>query len=66
MIDDAVGKIRQCLQKNNLDQETVIFFTSDHGDCLTDHGHSQKWTMFEQVTRVPLIISGPGIEKRSE
>ena len=63
MIDDAVGKIRQCLQKNHLDQETIIFFTSDHGDCLTDHGHSQKWTMFEQITRVPLIVCGPGIDK---
>jgi len=31
-------------------------FTSDHGDMLGDHGHSQKWTMYEQVIRLPLII----------
>ena len=24
------------------------------GDCLTDHGHSQKWTMYDEITRVPL------------
>jgi arylsulfatase A-like enzyme len=62
MIDHAVGKIVECLKNNQLDENTIIMFTSDHGDCLTDHGHSQKWTMFEQITRVPLIISGPGIQ----
>ncbi len=41
-------------------QDTVIIFTSDHGDCLNDHGHSQKWTMYEQSVRVPAIVWGPG------
>ena len=63
MIDHAVGKIVECLKNNQLDENTIIMFTSDHGDCLTDHGHSQKWTMFEQITRVPLIISGAGIKQ---
>ena len=48
------------LNKQGLDKNTLVIFTSDHGDCLTDHGHSQKWTMFEQITRVPLIIRSPG------
>ena len=48
---------------NDLSENTIIIFTSDHGDCLTDHGHSQKWTMFEKITRVPLIFSGVGIQK---
>ena len=63
MIDHALGKITKCLEKNNLSKNTVVIFTSDHGDCLTDHGHSQKWTMFEQITRVPLIFSGPSIKQ---
>ena len=62
MIDHAVGKIVECLKNNQLDENTIIMFTSDHGDCLTDHGHSQKWTMFEQIM-VPLIISGAGIQQ---
>ena len=65
MIDHALGKITQCLEKNNLSKNTVVIFTSDHGDCLTDHGHSQKWTMFEQITRVPLIFSGPSIKQNT-
>ena len=65
MIDHAVGLIIECLKNNKLYQDTVIIFTSDHGDCLTDHGHSQKWTMFEQITRVPLIICGPGVQENN-
>ncbi len=41
-------------------ENSVVIFTSYHGDCLTDHGHSQKWTMYDQVTRVPLLIWKPG------
>ena len=66
MIDHALGKITKCLEKNNLSKNTVVIFTSDHGDCLTDHGHSQKWTMFEQITRVPLIFSGPSIKQNTK
>ena len=65
MIDHAVGRIIECLKNNKLYQDTVIIFTSDHGDCLTDHGHSQKWTMFEQITRVPLIICGSGVQENN-
>jgi arylsulfatase A-like enzyme len=35
-------------------------FTSDHGDCLGDHGLNQKWNCYEQITRMPLILWGPG------
>ncbi|HUG67662.1 MAG TPA: sulfatase-like hydrolase/transferase [Pirellulaceae bacterium] len=39
---------------------SIIIFTSDHGDCLTDHGHSQKWTMYDVITRIPLAVWAPG------
>ncbi len=63
MIDEQVGQIRAALERNGYGDNTVIVFTSDHGDCLTDHGHSQKWTMYDAVTRVPMIVtplSAPG------
>ena len=37
----------------------MVIFTSDHGDCLGDHGHIQKWTMYDAITRVPCIIWSP-------
>lgn len=59
MIDREVGDILDALEaRGNLDN-TIIIFTSDHGDCLGDHGLSQKWSAYEEVTRVPLIISAP-------
>lgn len=62
MIDAQVGKILDALERRGVLDNTVIVFTSDHGDCLNDHGHSQKWTMYEQSVHVPAIVWGPGIE----
>lgn len=59
MIDEKVGEIMEALENNGYLENSIVIFTSDHGDCLTDHGHSQKWTMYEQVTRVPLIVWAP-------
>jgi arylsulfatase len=60
MIDEKIGEIFTALESRGQLENSVVIFTSDHGDCLTDHGHSQKWTMYEQVTRVPLIVWSPG------
>ncbi len=59
MIDHQVGQIMERLEAQGYLENSVVIFTSDHGDCLTDHGHSQKWTMYEQVTKVPLIVWSP-------
>ncbi len=60
MIDDKVGEIIGALESAGKLDNTLIFFSSDHGDCLSDHGHSQKWTMYDTVTKVPLIVWAPG------
>lgn len=59
LIDEQVGKIMESLDETGYLENAVVIFTSDHGDCLTDHGHSQKWTMYDTVTRVPLIVWSP-------
>ena len=60
MIDTQVGRILDSLEaRGNLDN-TIVIFTSDHGDNLGDHGLIQKWAPYEEVTRVPLIIAAPG------
>ena len=60
MIDEKIGQIIESLDATGYLDNTVIVFTSDHGDCLTDHGHSQKWTMYDPVVRVPMIVWAPG------
>jgi len=59
MIDEQVGQILDALEANGYD-DTVVVFTSDHGEMLTDHGHIQKWTMYDEVTRVPTMVWSPG------
>jgi len=59
MIDQKVGQILAALERNGYLENSIVIFTSDHGDCLTDHGQSQKWTMYEQITRVPLVVWAP-------
>ena len=59
MIDEKIGEIIDALDDTGQLENSVIVFTSDHGDCLTDHGHSQKWTMYDTVTRVPMIVWSP-------
>lgn len=60
MIDEQIGLLVEALDRRGVLDDTVIVFTSDHGDCLGDHGHSQKWTMYEASVRVPAIVWGPG------
>jgi arylsulfatase len=60
MIDEKVGQILQSLDSKGYLENAVVIFTSDHGDCLTDYGHSQKWTMYDTITRVPTLVWSPG------
>lgn len=63
MIDDAVGRINDALERNGLAGETVILFTSDHGDNLGDHRLLLKGAeCYEQVTRVPFIWRDPDLQ----
>jgi arylsulfatase A-like enzyme len=64
MIDEQIGALRVALQARGVADNTIIIFTSDHGDSLNDHGHSQKWNMFEPSVRVPAIIHNPLAPKR--
>lgn len=59
MIDEQVGRLLDALAANGY-EDTVVVFTSDHGEMLCDHGHIQKWTMYEEVTRVPTVVWSPG------
>ena len=60
MIDEKIGQILKVLEAQGYLENAVVIFTSDHGDALSDHGHSQKWTMYDVITRVPLIVWAPG------
>jgi arylsulfatase A-like enzyme len=59
MIDEKIGELLQSLEKQGYLDNAVVFFASDHGDCMGDHGLIQKWSMYDCVTRTPLIAWSP-------
>lgn len=60
LIDDQLGRILDVLAETGQRDNTVIVFTSDHGEMLGDHGLIQKGCRFyEGLVRVPLIFSFP-------
>lgn len=59
-IDHEFGRILDFLDEQNLRDNTLIIFTSDHGESLGDHGLLYKGCRFyEGLTKVPLMISNP-------
>jgi arylsulfatase A-like enzyme len=63
LVDQAIGRILEALEESGMKDETIVVFTSDHGDLVGAHGGLiQKWfNAFDESTRVPLVVTGPGI-----
>ncbi len=59
-IDDNVGRILETLSQENLFEDTLIIFTSDHGDLCGQHGRLNKGVPYEGSARIPFVISCPG------
>jgi len=59
-IDREVGKILQTLNETGQAENTIVIFTSDHGDQLLEHGLMGKNVFFEASVRVPLMLRLPG------
>ncbi len=68
LVDRAIGRILEALERSGMAEETIVVFTSDHGDLLGAHGGLvQKWfNAFDEATRVPLLIAGPDVSPRSD
>ena len=60
-IDDRVGLILDALRAKGIYDETIVVFCGDNGLALGQHGLMGKQNVYEHSTRVPLIMSGPGI-----
>ena len=61
LIDHNVGRLLDALESSGQRDNTVVIFTSDHGETLGDHGLLLKGCRFyESLVRVPLVISWPG------
>lgn len=59
-VDREIGKIVDAIDGQNLWKNTVVIFSSDHGDGIGAHHWNQKSALYEEVVNIPLIVTLPG------
>ncbi len=59
-VDHWVGEILKALRESGLERNTLVLFTSDHGEMMGSHGTLSKGVFYEEAFRVPLILRLPG------
>lgn len=62
MVDEAAGRIIETIERAGLADDTIILWTSDHGDALASHGgmFDKGSFMTEEIIRIPLAVKIPG------
>jgi arylsulfatase A-like enzyme len=59
-VDEQFGRILAALKEQGLDDDTIVLFTSDHGNCLGCHDQPTKNVHYEESMRVPFLVRWPG------
>ena len=60
-LDSCIGDLLRTLRQCGIDNETVLVFTSDHGDMLGSQGHTKKQRPWDESIRVPFLLRYPGL-----
>jgi len=59
-VDGCIGQLYDAMERLGLLENTIVVYTSDHGEMDGDHGWYQKFCMFDPSVKVPFIVSYPG------
>ncbi len=69
-IDNCIGQILSALDEAGISEETIVIYTSDHGDFVGNHGMVEKaaagQNIYEDILNIPLIIRYPGNKQRGK
>ncbi len=60
-VDDLIGEILATLKETGLDKDTIVIFTSDHGWGNGEKDYLYKNSLWQESTRVPLIVRAPAV-----
>ncbi len=63
LVDRSVAKILQALEESGKADDTIVVFTSDHGELMGDHGILGKTLMYEESVRVPMLLRAPMLKQ---
>jgi arylsulfatase A-like enzyme len=58
-LDSALGRLLSTVTESNLNDDTIVVFTSDHGEMMGSHGLFSKGVMYEESIQIPLIARHP-------
>jgi arylsulfatase A-like enzyme len=59
-LDWNIGRVLKALHDKGLEDDTIVVFTSDHGEMFGAHGRIFKMTFYDEAVRVPMLIRWPG------
>lgn len=64
-LDDNIGRLMEAIHRMGLDENSIVVFTSDHGELFGAHGRRAKNIFYEEAVRVPMLIRWPGIIEKN-
>ncbi|MCC7495852.1 MAG: sulfatase-like hydrolase/transferase [Fimbriimonadaceae bacterium] len=59
LVDAELARVLAALRRSGQEQDTVVIFTSDHGECAGAHRFNQKTVFYEESARVPFVMAWP-------
>lgn len=65
-VDSLIGQVVEAINASQGADKTVIIFASDHGDGISRHHWNQKWSPYDEASRVPFIVAGGPIQRKGE
>ncbi|KJD35101.1 sulfatase [Tamlana sedimentorum] len=60
-LDSYIKELQDAVKRNNIEDNTIFVFTSDHGDMINSHGEMKKQKIYEESAKVPFIVKYPAL-----
>ena len=65
-VDSLLGRVFEAAYASRYADNTIIIFSSDHGDGISRHRWNQKWSTYDESAKVPFIVAGNPVARKGE